>query len=280
MDFKKFSTLIMFEQTLFALPFAYLGVLFANGRHFSTWVLVTIAFVAARTAGMSFNRVIDAEIDGKNPRTKDRLVPSGKVPKSEVWLIGMLACLTLVGASFFLNNLCFYLSFPAIILLFTYSYFKRFSSSSHFYLGLVEAVAPIGGYIAVTGEISLVSMLLGCAILLWIAGLDIVYAVQDVDFDRKESIYSFPSMFGQKASLIVSEACYVLSICAMVTAGVITRKSMPYWLALACVALIFIYQQRVVKRGDISLALKKFFYANLYVSPFLLLGTLIDVFLI
>ena len=186
MDFKKFSSLIMFEQTLFALPFAYLGVLFANGRHFSTWVLVTIAFVAARTAGMSFNRVIDAEIDGKNPRTKDRLVPSGKVTKSEVWLIGMLACLTLVGASFFLNNLCFYLSFPAIILLFTYSYFKRFSSSSHFYLGLVEAVAPIGGYIAVTGEISLVSVLLGCAILLWIAGLDIVYAVQDVDFDRKE----------------------------------------------------------------------------------------------
>ncbi|MDA8407994.1 MAG: putative 4-hydroxybenzoate polyprenyltransferase [Deltaproteobacteria bacterium] len=279
MDFKKFSSLILFEQTLFALPFAYLGVLFANGRHFSTWVLVTVAFVAARTAGMSFNRVIDAEIDSRNPRTKHRLVPSGEVKRIEVWLIGLIACLMLVGASFLLNTLCFYLSFPAIILLFTYSYFKRFSSSSHFYLGLVEAVAPIGGYIAVTGKFSLVSILLGVAILLWIAGLDIVYAVQDLDFDRKEGLYSFPSIFGQNASLIVSEACYVLSMCAMVTAGVITGKSIPYWMALACVAFIFIYQQMVVKSGDMSLALKKFFYANLYVSPFLLIGTLIDVFL-
>ncbi len=279
MDFKKFSSLILFEQTLFALPFAYLGVLFANGRHFSTWVLVTVAFVAARTAGMSFNRVIDAEIDSRNPRTKHRLVPSGEVKRIEVWLIGLIACLMLVGASFLLNTLCFYLSFPAIVLLFTYSYFKRFSSSSHFYLGLVEAVAPIGGYIAVTGKFSLVSILLGVAILLWIAGLDIVYAVQDLDFDRKEGLYSFPSIFGQNASLIVSEACYVLSMCAMVTAGVITGKSIPYWMALACVAFIFIYQQMVVKSGDMSLALKKFFYANLYVSPFLLIGTLIDVFL-
>lgn len=279
MDFKKFSSLILFEQTLFALPFAYLGVLFANGRHFSTWVLVTVAFVAARTAGMSFNRVIDAEIDSRNPRTKHRLVPSGEVKRIEVWLIGLIACLMLVGASFLLNTLCFYLSFPAIVLLFTYSYFKRFSSSSHFYLGLVEAVAPIGGYIAVTGKFSLVSILLGIAILLWIAGLDIVYAVQDLDFDRKEGLYSFPSIFGQNASLIVSEACYVLSMCAMVTAGVITGKSIPYWMALACVAFIFIYQQMVVKSGDMSLALKKFFYANLYVSPFLLIGTLIDVFL-
>ncbi len=279
MDFKKFSSLILFEQTLFALPFAYLGVLFANGRHLSTWVLVTVAFVAARTAGMSFNRVIDAEIDSRNPRTKHRLVPSGEVKRIEVWLIGLIACLMLVGASFLLNTLCFYLSFPAIVLLFTYSYFKRFSSSSHFYLGLVEAVAPIGGYIAVTGKFSLVSILLGVAILLWIAGLDIVYAVQDLDFDRKEGLYSFPSIFGQNASLIVSEACYVLSMCAMVTAGVITGKSIPYWMALACVAFIFIYQQMVVKSGDMSLALKKFFYANLYVSPFLLIGTLIDVFL-
>lgn len=279
MDFRKFSSLIMIEQTLFALPFAYLGVLFANGKSIPTWILVTIAFVAARTAGMSFNRIIDAHVDAKNPRTKDRLIPRGDVKKSQVWLIALGSSVVLAVASLLLNRLCFYLSFPAIFLLFTYSYFKRFSSSSHFYLGLVEAVAPIGGYIAVTGKFSVVPILLGSAILLWIAGLDIVYAIQDVDFDRKEGLYSFPSVFGEKAALMASEVCYALSICAMIAAGMVTGKSAPYWLALAGTAFIFTYQQKIIKSGEVSLALKKFFKANLYVSPLLLIGALLDVFL-
>lgn len=279
MDFRKFSSLIMIEQTLFALPFAYLGVLFANGKSIPTWILVTIAFVAARTAGMSFNRIIDANVDAKNPRTKDRLIPRGDVKKSQVWLIALGSSVVLAVASLLLNRLCFYLSFPAIFLLFTYAYFKRFSSSSHFYLGLVEAVAPIGGYIAVTGKFSVVPILLGSAILLWIAGLDIVYAIQDVDFDRKEGLYSFPSVFGEKAALMASEVCYALSICAMIAAGMVTGKSVPYWLALAGTAFIFTYQQKIIKSGEVSLALKKFFKANLYVSPLLLIGALLDVFL-
>ncbi|PJB41176.1 MAG: 4-hydroxybenzoate octaprenyltransferase, partial [Deltaproteobacteria bacterium CG_4_9_14_3_um_filter_44_9] len=168
MDFKKFSNLIMLEQTLFALPFAYLGVLFANGKALSTWILVTIALVAARTAGMSFNRVIDAEIDAKNPRTKDRLLPKGEAKRSEVWIIGIVSSLVLIGSSYLLNNLCFYLSFAAVFLLFTYSYFKRVSSSSHFYLGFTEAAAPIGGYLAVTGKFDVIPFVLGSSILLWI----------------------------------------------------------------------------------------------------------------
>lgn len=279
MDFKKFSNLIMIEQTLFALPFAYLGVLFANGKDISTWILVTIALIAARTAGMSFNRVIDAEIDAKNPRTKDRLIPRGEAKKSEVWIIGIISSLFLIGSSYLLNNLCFYLSFAAVLLLFTYSFFKRFSSSSHFYLGFVEAAAPIGGYLAVTGEISVVPFVLGAAILLWIAGLDIVYALTDVEFDKKEGLYSFPSEHGEKKALTVSGICYVLSFGAMIAAGIITGKSIPYWTALACVASIFIYQQKIARSGNIEIALKKFFRANMYVSPFLLTGTLIDVFL-
>ncbi|MGC8602942.1 MAG: 4-hydroxybenzoate octaprenyltransferase [Desulfomonilaceae bacterium] len=280
MDFRKFCSLIMIEQTVFALPFAYLGVLFANGRGLFTWLLVTIAFAAARTAGMSFNRVIDADVDAKNPRTKDRLVPRGGVKKSQVWTIGAISSLLLVVSSFFLNRLCFFLSFPAIVLLFTYSYFKRFSSSSHFYLGLVEAVAPIGGYLAVTGKFSIVPLLLGGAILLWIAGLDIVYAIQDVDFDRKEGLYSFPSAFGEKTALAVSKVCYVLSICAMIAAGMVTGKSAPYWVALICIASIFVYQQSIVKQSDVSASLQRFFKANLYVSPLLLIGALIDILLI
>jgi len=279
MDFKKFSNLIMIEQTLFALPFAYLGVLFANGKNISTWILVTIALVAARTAGMSFNRVIDAEIDAKNPRTKDRLIPKGEVKQAQVWIIGTVSSLVLIGSSYLLNSLCFYLSFAAIFLLFTYSFFKRFSSSSHFYLGFVESAAPIGGYLAVTGEFSIIPFILGGAILLWIAGLDIVYALLDVEFDKKEGLYSFPSAHGEKKALAASGICYVLSFVAMIAAGIITGKNMPYWAALSCVAFIFIYQQKIARSSDIGVALRKFFKANIYVSPFLLIGTLIDVFL-
>jgi 4-hydroxybenzoate polyprenyltransferase len=279
MDFKKFSNLIMIEQTLFALPFAYLGVLFANGKNISIWILVTIALVAARTAGMSFNRVIDAEIDAKNPRTRDRLIPKGEVKQTQVWIIGTVSSLALIGSSYLLNSLCFYLSFAAIFLLFTYSFFKRFSSSSHFYLGFVESAAPIGGYLAVTGEFSIVPFVLGGAILLWIAGLDIVYALLDVNFDKKEGLYSFPSAYGEKKALVASGICYVLSFVAMIAAGMITGKSMPYWAALACVAFIFIYQQKIARSRDIGVALRKFFKANIYISPFLLIGTLIDVFL-
>ncbi|OQW99155.1 MAG: hypothetical protein BWK74_02835 [Desulfobacteraceae bacterium A6] len=278
MDFKKFSNLIMIEQTIFALPFAYLGVLFANGKNISTWILVTIALVAARTAGMSFNRVIDAKIDAKNPRTKDRLIPRGEVKQAEVWIIGIISSLALIGSSYLLNSLCFYLSFAAVFLLFTYSFFKRFSSSSHFYLGFVESAAPIGGYLAVSGEFSIVPFVLGCAILLWIAGLDIVYALQDVNFDKNEGLYSFPSAYGEKKALAASVICYVLSLAAMITAGIITGKSMPYWAAIACVAFIFIYQQKIAWSRNIGSTLRKFFRANMYVSPFLLAGTLMDVF--
>lgn len=281
MGFKKFSTLIMIEQALFALPFSYIGILFADGakgKSLSTWIFATIALVAARTAGMSFNRVIDANIDAKNPRTKDRVIPKGEATKAQVWLIGIISSLALIGSSYFLNSLCFYLSFVAVFLLFTYSYFKRFSSSSHFYLGLVEAAAPIGGYLAVTGKFSIVPFILGSAILLWIAGLDIVYALLDKDFDRKENLHSLPCACGRKNALKVSTACYILSFGSMIAAGMITEKSTSYWIAIACVAFVFIYQQKIARSEDLEPALKKFFKINMFVSPFLLIGTFIDVF--
>ena len=268
----------MIEQTLFALPFAYLGVLFANGKNISTWILVTIALASARTAGMSFNRVIDAKIDAKNPRTKDRLIPKGKAKKSEVWIIGIVSSLALVVSSYLLNSLCFYLSFAAVFLLLTYSYFKRFSSSSHFYLGFVEAAAPIGGYLAVTGEFSVVPFVLGAAILLWIAGLDIVYALMDVEFDKKRAFIRFPRHTEKKGSCRLRNLlCFILrrNDCGRHY----NREKHAILEALACVAFIFIYQQKIARSRDIGVALKKFFKANIYVSPFLLIGTLIDVFL-
>jgi 4-hydroxybenzoate polyprenyltransferase len=279
MDFKKFSELMMIEQTFFALPFALLGVLFAGGGSFRTWFYVIIAMVAARTAGMSFNRVIDAGIDAKNPRTRNRLIPKGAVRPISVWFISIISSLVLVWVSFMLNRICFYLSFPAVFLLFTYSYFKRFSASSHFYLGLVEAAAPIGGYLAVTGKFTVVPFVLGLVILTWIAGLDIVYAIQDMEFDIDAHLHSIPVRLGKKAALFISAVCYVVSAGAMVYAGLITHKNGFYWVAVVSVSLIFLYQQRLARSPDMAGAVKSFLKINMYISPILFLGTLTDVFL-
>jgi 4-hydroxybenzoate polyprenyltransferase len=280
MDFKKFSELIMIEQTLFAFPFALLGVLFAGGGTIGTWFWVIIAMAAARTTGMSFNRVIDAGIDAKNPRTRDRLIPKGEVLPKMVWMAAVISSLVLIGASFMLNRLCFYLSFPAVFMLFTYSYFKRFSASSHFYLGLVEAAAPIGGYIGVTGEFTRVPFVLGLVILTWIAGLDIVYAIQDMEFDIKENLHSIPVRVGKKKALFISAACYMVSISALVYAGLLTHKNVFYWVAVVSVGMIFFYQQRMARSQNIALAVKFFFKANMYISPILFIGTFTDVFLL
>jgi len=279
MDFKKFSKLIMIEQTLFALPFALIGVLFAGGGTAMTWFWVMVALASARTAGMSFNRVIDAKIDAKNPRTSDRPIPKGDVRPGVVWITACLSSFLLIGASFMLNRLCFYLSFPAVVMLFTYSYFKRFSASSHFYLGLVEAAAPIGGYIAVTGEFTRVPFVLGCIIMAWIAGLDIVYAIQDMEFDVKENLHSMPVRYGKKGALVISTACYLVSIIAMIYAGFLTQKTVPYWTAVILVGIIFFYQQTLARSKNITWAIRNFFKANIYISPILFFGTLTDVFI-
>ena len=279
MDFNKFSKLIMIEQTLFALPFALIGVLFAGGGTAMTWFWVIVALASARTAGMSFNRVIDAEIDAKNPRTSDRPVPKGDIQPGVVWITAAISSFLLIGASFMLNRLCFFLSFPAVLMLFTYSYLKRFSASSHFYLGLVEAAAPIGGYIAVTGEFTRVPFVLGFIIMTWIAGLDIVYAIQDMEFDVKENLHSMPVRFGKKGALVISTACYLVSISAMIYAGFLTHKTVPYWTAVVLVGIIFFYQQRLARSKNITLAIRNFFKANIYISPILFFGTLTDVFI-
>jgi 4-hydroxybenzoate polyprenyltransferase len=276
MDFKTFSKLVILERTLFTLPFAYLGVLFAGKADLRTWILVTIALTAARTAGMSFNRVIDVEIDTRNPRTKHRLVPSGEVSRFSVWLTGIISCIILILCSYLLNPLCFHLSFLAVFMLVTYSYLKRFSASSHFYLGLTEAAAPIGGYLAVTGDFSIIPFLLGAVITLWIAGLDIIYAMQDTEIDKEQKLHSVPVELGRNSALILSVICYTLSMTAMVVAGCLTGKPLFYWLAVIAVGGLFFYQQFHVWTKKIEEALGPFFKANLYISPVLFIGTLLD----
>lgn len=279
MDYKTFSKLIMIEQTLFALPFALIGVLFAGGGSVITWILVILALTAARTAGMSFNRAIDADIDAKNPRTQDRSIPSGEVSKNTVWMIAVISCLVLIGVSKLLNDLCFHLSFLAVGLLFTYSFFKRFSHTAHFYLGLVEAAAPIGGYLAVTGEITVVAVLLGIVILAWIAGLDIVYALQDMEFDKNENLFSIPAKYGRETSLKISRYSYCVSIGALVLAGILTGKGGIFYLGVIIICGIFTYQQKLALSDNIQESIPTFFRINMYVSPVLFFSTFLDMIL-
>lgn len=280
MDFKKLSQLIMIEQTVFALPFAYLGILFAGGGRLSTWIFASIALVSARTAGMCFNRIIDAEIDAKNPRTKDRLLPKGEVTKAEVMRAAVISCIVLVVSSYMLNMLCFYLSFVAIALLISYSYFKRFSSASHLYLGFVEAAAPIGGYLAAAGEFALIPFILGFAIMTWIAGLDVVYALLDVDFDRKEGLYSIPSRYGEDKALMFSALLYVLSFISLIVSGLENHRKEAYWIGVLCVGIIFMYQQKLARSKDLQHAIREFFKVNSFISPVLFIATFIDVYFI
>ncbi|MEW6528186.1 MAG: UbiA-like polyprenyltransferase [Spirochaetota bacterium] len=280
MDFKKLSQLILIEQTVFALPFAYLGILFAGGGRLSTWIFASVALISARTAGMCFNRLIDADIDAKNPRTKDRALPKGEVTRNEVLRVAVIACVVFVLSSYMLNMLCFYLSFVAIVLLISYSYFKRFSSASHLYLGFVEAAAPIGGYLAVAGKFDLIPFILGFAIMMWIAGLDVVYALLDVDFDRQEGLYSIPSRYGVDKALVISALLYVLSFSSLIALGVMTNRREAYWIGVLCVGIIFMYQQKLARSSDVQHAIKEFFKVNSFISPVLFLATLVDVFFV
>lgn len=278
MDWNKFSKLVMIEQTLFALPFAWLGVLFGGGGSLWQWILVTLALVSARIAGMSFNRVLDAEIDAKNPRTAERLIPAGEVSRGSVWALAVFSSLVLVAASWFLNMLVFYLSFVAVALLFTYSFFKRFSASSHYYLGVVEAAAPIGGYLAIHGAFDVLAFLPGAAIFFWIAGVDILYAIQDLDFDRQEGLHSVPARFGIGGARLFSVASYSMALVSLVAAGFLAGWGVPWYSAVALVALLFGRQQMIAWRAgdEIVAAMGRVFYINRFISPVLLAGAVVE----
>ncbi len=278
---KKFIDLVRFEQTIFALPFAYLGVIVAAGKipSFSVWLWVTLAMFGARTAGMSLNRIIDREIDTKNPRTKDRLLPSGKITGTSVWLITFISLALLVFSSWMLNPLCFKLSPIAVALLWFYSYCKRFTWTTHLILGLVESAAPIGGWLAVTGTWSITPFFLGAAIIFWMTGLDIIYACQDYEFDRKEHLYSIPAVFGLDNALYISSFSHMLTVFFLLMFGIIAKLGPIYYIGLAVTSFLFIYEHSLVNPKDLTHVDRAFFTVNGWISIVILLFTIGDVLL-
>jgi 4-hydroxybenzoate polyprenyltransferase len=281
-----FLNMVRFEHTIFALPFAYLGMLMgARGwppaeNGWPTWsqlFWITIAMGAARTAAMSLNRYIDRQLDARNPRTAMRDIPKGRIGANVVLFLGLVSLLMLLLAAWMLNPLCFALAFPAMLFLIGYSYTKRFTLFCHWILGATDGLAAAGGWIAVTGSVDPPAWSLWLAVTVWIAGFDLIYACQDVDFDRAAGLYSVPARFGIAASLRLAQIMHLLTVVALAVAGWQMGLGWPYWLGVLAVAGLLIYEHSLVSPGDLSKLGIAFFNVNGYIAVTIFVATLLAV---
>jgi 4-hydroxybenzoate polyprenyltransferase len=269
---------IKWEHTIFALPFAYLGAVLAmHGLpHLGVLLWITLAMVGARTAAMSFNRAIDARLDAANPRTAMRPIPSGRLSVRATVIMAILSLALLVVAAAQLNPLCLLLSPIAVAALAGYSYTKRFTWLCHFVLGFTDGIAPAGGWLAINPAFVLPMILLVCAVAVWISGFDIIYACQDVVFDRGAGLHSVPVRFGIPAALRLSAALHVLMVALLVALGWSLGLGWIYYLGVAATAALLMYEHRLITPRDMSRINIAFFNVNSYIAAVLFLFTLLD----
>ena len=273
--------MIKFEHTVFMLPFALMAATLAGRGHWLLfwhkigWVLV--AMVGARSAAMAFNRVVDRRYDALNPRTAQRAIPAGQLTVPQVVAFTVVASALLVRAAARLNPLALALSPVALVLALGYSYTKRFTAFSHFFLGLALAVAPVGAWIAITGRIDPPALWLGGAVVCWLFGFDILYALQDTEFDRTHGLHSMPAWLGNARALVVSRLVHALMVVLLTMVGVSAHLGAIFFVAVALVALLIAYEQSLVKPDDLSRLNMAFFTLNGYISVGLFLLTLLDV---
>ncbi len=260
--------MIKISHSVFALPFAFTGaVLAASGvpsLHQIIWIV--IAMVGARSGAMGLNRIIDRNIDKENPRTKDREIPAGKIKVFDAAVFTFISFVLMVFSAYQLNMLCFWLSPLAIAVLFIYSYTKRFTWLSHFFLGLAISGSPMGAWIAVRGTFDLEILPLCIGVIFWLAGFDILYAMQDVDFDRRQGLHSIPRRFGIKRSLIMPKLFHSVTISMLIANGFIFHLGVAYWIGILLVAGLLIYEHSLVKQDDLSKLDMAFFNMNGYIS--------------
>ena len=276
-----FLEMIKFSHTLFALPFAFTGaVLAAQGLPTPGqcgWILA--AMVGARTAAMGLNRVIDAEIDGKNPRTSSRAIPAGLLGKGTVVFFIIFSLALLLFAAARLNPLCLKLAPVAIFFLVLYSYCKRFTSLAHAVLGLCLAAAPIGAWIAVRGTVDLPVILIGLAVLVWVTGFDILYALQDLEFDRANGLHSIPVRLGVAGSLWASRFCYLAMVGLLISAWLLIPAGGFFLPGIVISTLLLGYDQRLLRDGDMTRLDAAFFTMNAWISVIIFAATLLDIFI-
>jgi 4-hydroxybenzoate polyprenyltransferase len=252
---RTYGAFVRFSHSVFALPFALVGGLLAmREAGFDWWrvIWITACMVAARSAAMAFNRVVDARIDARNPRTAARELPTGRMTTREAWIFVLVASFAFVACAAPLGRVCLALSPVALAIVFWYSLAKRVTSYTQAFLGLAMAVAPVGGWIAAGGPASLVPVLLGLAIGTWVGGFDVLYACQDVEFDTREGLHSIPTRFGVARSLWISRGLHVVTVIALVAVGVRASLGPVYAAGVAAVAALLAWEQSMVRADDLS----------------------------
>jgi 4-hydroxybenzoate polyprenyltransferase len=309
---KNYLSLIKFSHTIFAMPFALIGFFLgmtyysystiegtgqwelnraAGWSHDDTgtiqgWTdlfirlaLVIGCMVFARSAAMAFNRYLDRTYDAKNPRTAVREIPAGVISANNALVFTIVSCLLFMATTFFINRICFYLSPVALAVVLGYSYTKRFTALCHLILGIGLSLAPIGAYLAVTGSFALLPILFSLAVIFWVSGFDIIYALQDEEFDRSQQLYSMPAWLGKAKALRVSEVLHVLSIAAVVFAGSYGGFGWLYWIGVAVFAGMLIYQHSIVKPNDLRKVNIAFMTANGVASVVFAVFVIADMFI-
>ncbi|MDX3521758.1 menaquinone biosynthesis prenyltransferase MqnP [Streptomyces scabiei] len=278
---KAFLRLVMIEHSIFALPFAYIAALTAMFRldgnvHWVRLLLVTVCMVGLRTFAMAVNRIIDREIDARNPRTAHRELVTGAMSVRHAWTGALIAVVIFLGSAALLNPLCLALAPVAVIPMVVYPYGKRFTNYPQAILGLAQAMGPVGGWLAITGEWSWEAVVLGLAVGIWIGGFDLIYACQDIDSDRESGVLSVPARFGVPAAVRAARACHVLTTALFVWYAVLTDAGAFLWLGLAIVAGAFVYEHTIVRPHDLSRLNRAFFSVNGFIGIALFVCALLD----
>jgi 4-hydroxybenzoate polyprenyltransferase len=265
---RTYASFVRFSHSVFALPFALAGALLASRQVPLTWTVVAwilVAMVAARSAAMGFNRLVDARIDALNPRTANRELPRGTMSSFEAIAFVLVASVVFVFAAAQLNPICFALSPVALAIVFWYSLAKRYTTWTQLFLGLAMAVAPVGGWLAVGGRGGWEPWLLAAAIGTWVGGFDVLYACQDLDFDRAHGLRSIPVRFGVAGSLAISRAMHVFAIVCLAALGFVIPLGAVYFAGVTAVAVMLVYEQALVRADDLS-QVKRAFDLNGYVG--------------
>jgi 4-hydroxybenzoate polyprenyltransferase len=263
-----YGRMIRFSHSVFALPFALSSAVLAAGRGLSwrqaAWILV--AMVGARSAAMGFNRLADQALDARNPRTAGRELPRGAISRAEVWVFVLASAATLVVAAAMLNPLCLALSPLALAVVFGYSYTKRFTALSHVFLGLALAVAPVGAWLAIRGRFEPPPIVLGLAVLFWVAGFDTIYACQDEAFDRAEGLHSLPARLGIARALVLARLFHVVAVALLAAVYALAPLHPVYLVGVAAVAGLLFYEHSLVRADDLSRIDAAFFTVNGWIS--------------
>ncbi len=280
---RRYLDLVKFSHTIFALPFALIGffIAIAQGAPFSIklFLLVLLCMVFARNAAMAFNRYIDAEIDAQNPRTAVREIPSGTVSKQSALQFIILNCSLFLITTFFINPLCFALAPIVLAIILGYSYSKRFTPFCHVILGFGLAIAPLGAYLAVSPTLNWTVILFSFVVLTWVSGFDIIYALQDAEFDQNNDLFSIPSQIGKKNALFVSTGLHILTASFLIIIGIREHFGILYWIGAIFFIGLLIYQHLLVSPNDLSKVNLAFFTTNGIASLSFAVFVIADLFL-